>query len=54
VRFAAPNVFDQRDEDGIAVLLDEAPAESKWDSVRRASELCPGLAIRLLEPLEAE
>jgi ferredoxin len=46
----APDVFDQRDEDGIVVLLDEAPGADQHDAVREAASVCPGAAIRLLEP----
>jgi ferredoxin len=42
---AAADVFDQRDEDGIAVLLDaEPPAELAGD-VHQAAAVCPALAI---------
>jgi ferredoxin len=46
----APEVFDQRDEDGIVVLLDESPAPTHHDSVRQAALVCPAVAIRLTEP----
>ena len=42
---AAPTVFDQRDEDGIVVLLDAAPPEELHDIVREAASVCPGVAI---------
>jgi ferredoxin len=41
----APDVFDQRDEDGIVVLLDETPGEDLHDIVREAASVCPGVAI---------
>jgi ferredoxin len=41
----APDVFDQRDEDGIVVLLDAAPPEDLHDIVREAASVCPGVAI---------
>ncbi|MEV6717580.1 ferredoxin [Lentzea sp. NPDC051208] len=41
----APDVFDQRDEDGIVVLLDETPPEELQDVVREAVSVCPGVAI---------
>lgn len=44
---AAPAVFDQ-DEDGVAVVLDEAPAHEEHDAVREAADLCPSSALRLL------
>jgi ferredoxin len=40
-------VFDQRDEDGIAVLLDERPDETKRGEVETAVQLCPGQAIEV-------
>ncbi|MDX3850212.1 ferredoxin [Streptomyces sp. AK02-01A] len=46
---AAPDVFDQRDDDGIAVLLDAAPPANDADDVRHAAAVCPALAIRLEE-----
>ncbi len=39
----APEVFDQRDEDGIAVVLDRTAG--RQDDVRRAVDLCPAAAI---------
>jgi ferredoxin len=42
---AAPEVFDQRDEDGIVVLLDATPDESQHAAVRDAAAVCPALAI---------
>lgn len=47
---AAPEVFDQRDEDGVVILLDEAPPADQHDAVREAAMLCPAAAIRLVEP----
>jgi ferredoxin len=46
---AAPDVFDQRDEDGIAVLLDATPPASGAEDVRHAAAVCPALAIILEE-----
>ncbi|MET9388336.1 ferredoxin [Streptomyces sp. NPDC002928] len=46
---AAPEVFDQRDEDGIAFLLDETPPQETLDGVREAIAVCPAVAIRLVE-----
>ncbi|MER7179136.1 ferredoxin [Streptomyces hyaluromycini] len=45
----APDVFDQRDEDGIVVLLDEFPPTELHDDVRQAARVCPALAIELDE-----
>ncbi|MEV4630641.1 ferredoxin [Micromonospora sp. NPDC049523] len=46
---AATAVFDQRDEDGVVVLLDPDPAEEFADDVRHAAAVCPALAITLAE-----
>jgi ferredoxin len=43
----APDVFDQRDEDGIVVLLQENPPAEQHEDVRQAARVCPALAIRL-------
>ncbi|WP_017975061.1 ferredoxin [Actinopolyspora halophila] len=43
----APEVFDQRDEDGIVVLLDSRPSEQLHEAVREAAEMCPAAAIEL-------
>ncbi|MEU5304305.1 ferredoxin [Streptomyces noursei] len=45
----APEVFDQREEDGIVVLLAENPPEGLVDDVRQAVALCPAQAIWLEE-----
>ncbi|OLR93531.1 ferredoxin [Actinokineospora bangkokensis] len=44
---AAPDVFDQRDEDGIVVLLDETPGTALHEAVREAAEVCPAGAIEV-------
>jgi ferredoxin len=44
---AAPDIFDQRDEDGIAVLLAETPGEDQRAAVEDAAIRCPALAIQL-------
>ncbi|MGC5255734.1 ferredoxin [Gordonia sp. DT218] len=46
---AAPDVFDQRDEDGIVVLLNDNPPEDAAERVRQAAAVCPALAIRVEE-----
>ena len=46
---AVPAVFDQRDEDGIVVLLAERPAVEHTDAVRSAAQNCPTLAITISE-----
>lgn len=44
---AAGSVFDQRDDDGIAVLLDENPGPEHEGAVRQAAAVCPVLAIQI-------
>jgi len=46
----APDVFDQREDDGVAFLLTEEPEETRLGDVREAVAICPAAAIRLLEP----
>jgi ferredoxin len=46
---AAPEVFDQREDDGVAVLLTEEPEPGQLDDIREAVAICPAAAIRLLE-----
>ncbi|MGW3291788.1 ferredoxin [Streptomyces sp. NPDC001002] len=46
---AAMDVFDQREEDGIVVVLDENPPPELADEVRNAAATCPALAIRIEE-----
>ncbi|WP_243794837.1 ferredoxin [Saccharopolyspora gloriosae] len=46
---AAPGVFDQRDEDGVVVLLDTDPGADQLENVRNAANLCPAAAIEVRE-----
>ncbi|MFE6821056.1 ferredoxin [Streptomyces sp. NPDC057690] len=46
---AAMDVFDQREDDGIVVLLDENPRAELAEDVRNAAAVCPALAIRIEE-----
>jgi len=41
----APQVFDQREDDGVVVLLTADPAPEQAEGVRRAAAACPALAI---------
>lgn len=45
----APGVFDQREEDGVVVLLDDTPGPEHHDAVREAAMVCPAMAIHLAE-----
>ena len=42
---AAPDVFDQQEEDGIVVLLNPNPPADLAEDVRQAAAVCPALAI---------
>ncbi|MFE4519404.1 ferredoxin [Kitasatospora sp. NPDC056783] len=44
---AAPEVFDQREEDGVVVLLDAEPPAGLHQAVRDAAAVCPASAILL-------
>jgi ferredoxin len=44
---AAPDVFDQRDEDGVVVLVKATPDAAEEDYVRQAAAVCPALAIQV-------
>ncbi|MFE7318967.1 ferredoxin [Streptomyces sp. NPDC057555] len=45
----APEVFDQREEDGVAVLLDAEPPAGQHAAVREAVAVCPAAAIEVQE-----
>lgn len=45
----ASELFDQRDEDGVVVLLQPSPGPDQSDNARRAAAACPALAIDLEE-----
>ncbi|GAB2675841.1 ferredoxin [Saccharopolyspora gloriosae] len=45
----APDVFDQREDDGVVVLLDVQPTADLHESVREAANMCPAAAIALDE-----
>ncbi|KPC83901.1 MULTISPECIES: ferredoxin [Streptomyces] len=45
----APDVFDQRDEDGIVILLDAAPPADRHEGARESASVCPAAAIQLHE-----
>jgi len=46
---AAREVFDQREDDGIVVLLTDTPEPEQYENVREAARLCPALVIELAE-----
>jgi len=41
----ASDLFDQRDDDGVVVLLNDSPAADQDENARRAAAACPALAI---------
>jgi len=45
----AAEVFDQRDEDGVVVLLNDNPPIDQAENVRRATAACPAQAIHVEE-----
>lgn len=45
----APEVFDQRDEDGVVVLLNPTPPADQAEGARKAAAFCPALAIQIEE-----
>lgn len=42
-------VFDQREDDGVVILLDENPPREEADDVRRAAAECPAAVITIEE-----
>ena len=46
---AAPDVFDQREDDGIVILLDANPPEELHEAARQAAAVCPAVAIEVRE-----
>ncbi|GCD91163.1 ferredoxin [Nocardioides sp. LS1] len=44
----APLVFDQREEDGIAILVEDPP-KSERENVEEAVSRCPSRAIRMTD-----
>ncbi|MBU6529922.1 ferredoxin [Streptomyces sp. NPDC057245] len=46
---AAPEVFDQRDEDGVVMLLVDTPGTDQHAAVREAAAMCPAGAIEVTE-----
>jgi len=45
----APEVFDQREDDGVVILLQESPAPELRERVEKAVEVCPTHAIEIEE-----
>jgi ferredoxin len=45
----APELFDQRDEDGVVVLLHANPTADQAENARKAAAACPAMAIHIEE-----
>jgi ferredoxin len=45
----APEVFDQRDDDGVVILLGEHPDEQHHESVYEAATRCPASVIEIYD-----
>jgi ferredoxin len=45
----ASDVFDQRDDDGVVVLLNDNPPQARANDARKAAAACPALAIHIEE-----
>ena len=45
----APELFDQRDDDGVVIVLNENPSVDLEASARDAEGLCPARAITVSE-----
>jgi ferredoxin len=45
----APEIFDQRDDDGVVVLLNESPPAEQAENARKAAAGCPAMAIYVEE-----
>jgi ferredoxin len=45
----AGDIFDQRDQDGVVVLINHSPSAERADNVRRAAAACPAQATDIEE-----
>jgi ferredoxin len=45
----APRLFDQRDDDGVVVLLDPDPAPDQHENAYEAASRCPASVIEISE-----
>jgi ferredoxin len=46
---SAGDVFDQRDDDGVVMLLVDEPGPELAEETRKAAAACPALAIHIEE-----
>ena len=51
---AAAEVFDQNEDDGVVILLNEKPNTEQYAAVRLAAEMCPASVIHVTEGEAAE
>ncbi|GAA5185422.1 ferredoxin [Rugosimonospora acidiphila] len=45
----APELFDQREDDGVVVLLDPDPAPDQHENAHEAATRCPASVIEIRE-----
>jgi ferredoxin len=45
----ASDIFDQRDDDGVVLLLNDSPPADEGENIRKAAAACPALAIHIEE-----
>ena len=45
----AGDIFDQRDDDGVVILLTDTPSPEQATDARKAAAACPALAIDIEE-----
>jgi ferredoxin len=46
---AAAGVFDQREDDGVVILLNDDPDSDQYEAVRLAAQMCPASVIHVTE-----
>jgi ferredoxin len=46
---AAAAVFDQDENDGTVILLNDDPSPDQYDAVRLAAQMCPASVIAVTE-----
>jgi ferredoxin len=49
-----PQVFEQRDEDGVVHVVDEHPSLALLAKIRQVVDLCPALVFRLEDEEQTE
>lgn len=45
----APKIFDQREDDGVVILLNPSPTGDQMALAREAARHCPAVAITIIE-----